>query len=166
MMQHKRLEHRFVEQLPERLEAGVLYISMEYATAAHCCCCGCGEEVVTPFTPTDWSMTFDGETISLSPSIGNWNFNCRSHYFIRHGRIVEATSWTNEQVEANRRKDKAAKADYYGTSELTDVVKPIPEAPHQAKTSESSFIELCFSAASRFWRNLCLVVKKSLKHLM
>jgi hypothetical protein len=28
-----------------------------FRTAAHCCCCGCGEEVVTPFTPTDWSMT-------------------------------------------------------------------------------------------------------------
>jgi Family of unknown function (DUF6527) len=92
MMQHKRLEHRFVEHLPERLEAGVLYISMEYATAAVGCCCGCGKEVVTPFTPTDWSMTFDGETISLSPSIGNWNFDCRSHYFIRRGRIIEATA--------------------------------------------------------------------------
>jgi Family of unknown function (DUF6527) len=96
MMQHKHLENRFVEQLPERLEAGVLYISMEYAIAAVGCCCGCGEEVVTPFTPTDWSMTFDGKTISLSPSIGNWNFVCRSHYFIRRGRIVEATAWTEQ----------------------------------------------------------------------
>jgi Family of unknown function (DUF6527) len=111
-------------------------------------------------------MTFDGEMVSLSPSIGNWNFACRSHYFIRRGRIVEATTWTGQQVEANRRKDRAAKADYYGTFELTDVVKPIPEPPHQAETSKSSLIELCFGAVKRLWRNLCLVVKKSFKHLM
>jgi hypothetical protein len=156
MMQHKHLEHRFVEQLPEPLEAGVLYISMEYATAAHYCCCGCGEEVVTPFTPTDWSMTFDGETVSLSPSIGNWNFACRSHYFIRRGRIVEATTWTGQQVEANRRKDKAAKADYYDTTELTDVVKPTLETPEQVKASRtlSSLMQLCFGSARRFWSNL------------
>jgi Family of unknown function (DUF6527) len=158
-MQHKRLEHRFVEHLPERLEAGVLYISMEYATAAHCCCCGCGKEVVTPFTPTDWSMTFDGETISLSPSIGNWNFACRSHYFIRRGRIVEATSWTGQQVEANRRKDSAVKADYYGTMELNNAVKPTLETPQPVKTSKtfktfSSLLQLGFGSARRFWSNL------------
>ena len=79
-MRFTHLQHRFVPHIPEKLEPKVLYISMEYATAAHSCCCGCGEEVVTPLTPTDWRMTFDGETISLSPSIGNWNLRCRSHY--------------------------------------------------------------------------------------
>ena len=69
-MWHTRLEHRFVEHIPEHLEPGVLYVSMKYATAAHSCCCGCGEEVVTPFTPTDWQMIFDGETVSLRPSVG------------------------------------------------------------------------------------------------
>ena len=102
-MRHKRLEHRFVEHIPERLEPGVLYISMEYATSAHSCCCGCGEEVVTPFTPTDWKMTFDGETISLRPSIGNWTLNCRSHYVIDRGKVIEAGPWSDEQVEAERR---------------------------------------------------------------
>ncbi|WP_342776660.1 hypothetical protein [Hankyongella ginsenosidimutans] len=48
MMRHKRLDHRFVEHIPERLEPGVLYVSMDYATSAHSCCCGCGEEVVAP----------------------------------------------------------------------------------------------------------------------
>ena len=37
------------------------------------CCCGCGEEVVTPFSPAQWQMSFDGEAVSLHPSIGNWN---------------------------------------------------------------------------------------------
>jgi Family of unknown function (DUF6527) len=118
-MRHNHLEHRFVQYIPERLDSGVLYISMEYATAAHRCCCGCGEEVVTPFSPTDWSMTFDGEAVSLSPSIGNWNFACRSHYFIRRGRVLEAGAWTDNQVEGNRRMDRSAKARYYDVPNLT-----------------------------------------------
>ncbi|MGN5478201.1 DUF6527 family protein [Cupriavidus basilensis] len=39
-------------------------------------------QVVTPFTPTDWRMTYDGATVSLHPSVGNWNQRCRSHYVI------------------------------------------------------------------------------------
>ena len=91
-MRHKRLEHRFVEHIPEHLEAGILYVSMEYATSAHSCCCGCGEEVVVPFTPTDWKMSFDGETVSLRPSIGNWTLKCRSHYVIDRGKVIERGS--------------------------------------------------------------------------
>jgi hypothetical protein len=136
MMRHTHLEHRFVEQLPERLEPGVLYICMEYATSAHSCCCGCGEEVVTPFTPTDWKMTFDGETVSLSPSIGNWNFTCRSHYFIRCGQVIEAATWTDKQVEDNRRMDSSVKAQYYGTIDLTETKKPTLDATPQTATSD------------------------------
>jgi hypothetical protein len=61
---------------------GVLYVSPGYATVTHLCCCGCGAEVVTPLSPTDWKLTFDGVAISLSPSVGNWSLPCRSHYFI------------------------------------------------------------------------------------
>ena len=94
-MKTKRLDHQFVGYIPETLEPGKLYISLEYATAIHKCCCGCGKEVVTPFSPQDWKMIFDGESVSLSPSIGNWKFPCRSHYFIREGCVIEAHSWDN-----------------------------------------------------------------------
>jgi hypothetical protein len=90
MIRYNRLEHRFVQHLPEVLEAGVVYVSVEFATAAHKCCCGCGEEVVTPLSPNDWKLTFDGDSISLSPSIGNWNFTCRSHYWIERNTAIEA----------------------------------------------------------------------------
>ena len=113
-MRHHTLEHRFVRNVPRELEPGVLYISMEYATAVHSCCCGCGDRVVTPFTPTDWRMTFDGESISIHPSVGNWNQKCRSHYVIRRNRVLEAGPWSNAQVEAERRRDKKAKAAYFG----------------------------------------------------
>lgn len=112
-MHHQTLEHSFVRNIPRELDPGVLYISMDYATAVHSCCCGCGERVVTPFTPTDWRMTFDGESISLFPSVGNWNQRCRSHYVIQGGRVLEAGSWSDAQVEAERLRDKKAKAIHY-----------------------------------------------------
>jgi hypothetical protein len=88
---------------------------MEYATAAHNCCCGCGLQVVTPFTPADWKFTFDGETVSLWPSIGNWNFPCRSHYIIRHNRIFAAERWDNDKVKAGRDKDHKLKQKYFAS---------------------------------------------------
>lgn len=135
-MRHAHLEHRFVQHIPERLAPGVLYVSMEYGTAAHSCCCGCGEEVVTPFTPTDWKMIFDGETVSLRPSIGNWTLACRSHYVIERGLVIEASPWTDEQVAAERRRDRAAKVRFYGSTKPTEAAEAaqraaaVPQATH------------------------------------
>lgn len=129
MIRHWQLQHRFVEYIPESLEVGVLYISMSYATAAHSCCCGCGEEVVTPFTPTDWRMTFDGETISLYPSIGNWMLRCRSHYVINHGAVIEAEPWSAQKIEAANHRNRVAKADFYKDSSRDNGASPESRAP-------------------------------------
>lgn len=99
--------------MPGALEYGTLYISMHYGTAVHLCCCGCGEEVVTPFSPTDWTLRFDGERVTLDPSIGNWSFPCQSHYWIRDNRIVWAAHWTPERVAQGRRADREAKQRHY-----------------------------------------------------
>jgi len=135
MMRHQSLEHRFVRNVPRELDPGVLYISVDYATAVHSCCCGCGERVVTPFTPTDWRMTFDGESITLHPSVGNWNQKCRSHYVIQRNRVLEAGPWSNTQVEAERLRDKRAKAAYYGKTadaQPSVVARPDDLAPNAA----------------------------------
>lgn len=113
MMRTRTLEHRFVRSIPRELEGGILYVSMEYATVVHSCCCGCGEQVVTPLSPTDWRMIYDGESVSLMPSIGNWQLPCRSHYVIRRGRVIEAGPWSPEQVDAELRRDSAAKVRFY-----------------------------------------------------
>ncbi len=72
-------------------------------------------------------MTFDGETISLRPSIGNWTLKCRSHYVIDRGKVIEAGSWSDEQVEAERRRDRAAKAQFYGKAQKVET--PVQAAP-------------------------------------
>ena len=82
MTRIESLDHRFVEYMPDSLDEGIVYMSMRFATVLHLCCCGCGNEVVTPLDPTEWQMTFDGRSVSLSPSIGNWSFDCQSHYWI------------------------------------------------------------------------------------
>lgn len=126
-MRYTGLKHQFITNLPDRLEPAVLYISIEYATGAHLCCCGCGVEVVTPFTPTDWKMTFDGETVSLWPSIGNWNDKCRSHYVIERSRVIPARPWSDRQIEAEWQRDRTAKDRYYtveGETAARETVRP------------------------------------------
>jgi hypothetical protein len=148
-MRHHTLEHRFVRNVPRELEPGVLYVSMEYATAVHSCCCGCGDRVVTPFTPTDWHMTFDGESISLHPSVGNWNQKCRSHYVIRRSRVLEAGPWSNAQVEAELRRDKRAKAAHY--SRPSDA-QPRVASPAEGYVADSASQEAVSSPASIWLR--------------
>lgn len=103
----------FVEFVPETVLDGHIYISLEYGTAVHRCCCGCGNEVVTPLSPTDWRVIYDGKTVSLDPSIGNWSFPCQSHYWIRNNRVRWARRWTREEIEAGRANDRAVKAGHY-----------------------------------------------------
>lgn len=105
--------HKFVEFIPENIEQGTLYISMQYATAMHKCACGCGNIVVTPFSPTDWKLLFNGDSVSLSPSIGNWSFPCRSHYFIRNDQVDWCSAWSKKQIQNGREADKKHKNEYY-----------------------------------------------------
>lgn len=106
------LSPRDVDFIPERLEEGVLYICERFNTAAHKCCCGCGGEVVTPLTPADWSIRREGGMVTLSPSIGNWGFACRSHYLIRQNRVVWAATMSPGQISMVRKRDLADKVAY------------------------------------------------------
>jgi hypothetical protein len=109
------LQHKFVEFIPEKIEDGILYISIGYCTAIHNCVCGCGNEVVTPLSPTDWKLTFDGKTVSLYPSIGNWSFECQSHYWIKKNRIEFADGWSRKKILSGRKSDIKAKKEYYSS---------------------------------------------------
>ena len=80
------LKPEFMEVIPDRLEPGALYISIRYTTALHLCCCGCGNDVVMLLHPVHWALEYDGETVSLHPSVGNWSLPCQSHYVIGETR--------------------------------------------------------------------------------
>jgi hypothetical protein len=102
-MKRNDITFEFVEYVPRELQEGTLYISTTYATAVHRCCCGCGSKITTPLAPSEWSLTFDGETVSLSPSIGNWSFPCQSHYWIRRNEIVWAGRMSAQQIAEVRK---------------------------------------------------------------
>jgi len=73
-----------VEFIPpwEEMEEGTIYISVEYKTASHKCLCGCGSPTITPMTKDMWSFNLRNGKLSISPSIGNFQFPCKSHYII------------------------------------------------------------------------------------
>lgn len=106
MTRQTEIRPEFVTFAPEILTPGVLYISMEYATVLHACCCGCGNKVVTPLAPERWRLTYDGKSISLKPSIGNWSFPCQSHYWIERNAVIWDRRFTRAEIEAARAADR------------------------------------------------------------
>jgi hypothetical protein len=108
MSRLKQITHEFVTFVPNIVQPGVAYVSMEYATVVHLCCCGCGNKVVTPLAPGRWHLTFDDESISLTPSIGNWSFPCQSHYWIHHNQIIWERAFNTAQIAAVRAADRRA----------------------------------------------------------
>lgn len=105
-MKRLRVTHEFVELIPKQLAEGTIYVSIRYAMVVHLCACGCGNKVVTPLSPAEWQLIFDGATVSLSPSVGNWEFPCRSHYWIRRNRVQWALSWSKARIEAGQAADQ------------------------------------------------------------
>ena len=124
----RRIRHEFVDLAPKTLEEGVLYVSVEYGSAVHKCFCGCGVKVATPFTPTDWKLTFDGDTVSLSPSVGNWDLPCRSHYVIKRDVVHWAGDMKRAEIAGGRAADRRRKDAYYGDRPLDGAVSAVPAA--------------------------------------
>jgi hypothetical protein len=138
------LTHEFVEFIPEELKDATLYVSIRFATVVHKCCCGCGNEVVTPLSPTDWKLTFNGKTISLDPSIGNWGFNCQSHYSIAGNRLRWAPRWSHSEILEGRTNDRAAKERYFEPSAAEINSLPAANLANLGRVN----------AISRVWRRL------------
>ncbi|MBZ0244383.1 MAG: hypothetical protein K8H85_00400 [Cyclobacteriaceae bacterium] len=112
-----KIKHKFVRYIPDEIENNTLYISIDFGTAVHKCMCGCGNEVVTPLSPTDWELTYNGDSVSLYPSIGNWGFKCESHYWITRGKVRYARKWTLSKIKENRKLDKSLKNRLFGFGE-------------------------------------------------
>lgn len=107
-MRQTHLKPSFVEFIPDHLEDGVLYVSERFRTCSHNCCCGCGEEVVLPLSPVEWQLSRDGDAVSLWPSVGNWDYGCQSHYFIRRNQVRWAGSMTAHQIKRVKQRDEVA----------------------------------------------------------
>jgi hypothetical protein len=102
-----------LDEFPQVLEEGILYISEECELAAHKCCCGCGENVITPLNPARWRLDRHGGCVSLHPSIGNWKFVCRSHYWIRNNRVIPSFGMDDEEIAEVIELDRVDREEYF-----------------------------------------------------
>lgn len=112
------LKPAFVADIPETLEPGVLYLALEYDAMAHLCACGCGNEVATPISPTDWRIGWNGVGMTVRPSIGNGSLPCRSHYVIDAGKISWCAPMSDREIASERAR-----------TALTKGLTPPPSAP-------------------------------------
>lgn len=126
---------QFVEFIPATLTQGVLYVSEKYKTATHLCACGCGTKIVTPFRPTEWTLTKRGELVTLNPSIGNWNHPCQSHYWIRQNKVIWAGTMTRQEINIGRKIDRVRKDKYFGAKSNVPQIEELQ--PTQAGTNPS-----------------------------
>jgi hypothetical protein len=135
-MKQSCIKPKYVDNIPEKLDEGVLYICERYHLAAHKCCCGCGQEVITPLTSADWLIRNDNDLITLFPSIGNWNFACQSHYWIKRNKVVWSVAMTKTEIDRVRAKDKSDKLAYIASVNLEKENIPV-ENKKQATITET-----------------------------
>lgn len=102
-MKINKINPVFVNTIPQYLEEGNLYIALGYNAIVHKCACGCGKIVSTPTDENGWTLSYKDSKVSLSPSIGNWSYECKSHYFISKNNII----WLDKnQMCKNKNKRK------------------------------------------------------------
>lgn len=107
-----KLKLELTETIPEDIEEGILYVSFKYWTTAHKCGCGCGQKVVLRLSPKHWAITLNGESVSMYPSVGNWQLPCRSHYWIEEGQILHARRWSDSEIMRNRAMTKGRRTPF------------------------------------------------------
>ena len=118
------MDHKFVDIIPNEIEEDVLYISLEFNVTKHLCPCGCGTEIVASLSPARWQLYYDGETVSLTPSFGNWLQECKSHYYITKDEVVWAKSMPKYKRDAVIQKDKKEVRDHVNAKKsLFDRIK-------------------------------------------
>lgn len=131
------MRHAFVRAVPDVLEQGTLYISIDYVTTSHLCACGCGAEVVLPLHPTKWKLTFDGASVSMAPSIGSRTLPCRSHYWIDRGRIHWSNKMSDDDFDRALKRDQLADRRWH-EGKLAPANAPLAEEASNQSISGSS----------------------------
>ena len=106
----------FVRAIPafENLKQGNLYVSMKYGVVVNFCPCGCGDLSEFTLAPERWWLAYDGETVSLFPSIGNSRLKCRSHYWIENSRVRWCNPMGAAEVATAQKREEYVRNKKYG----------------------------------------------------
>lgn len=105
-MKIKEFKPKFVSRIPDNIEEGYLYICLKCDAIMHKCPCGCREIVSTPIRVGGWSITYNEFGVSLKPSIGNWSYDCSSHYYITNNKVVCLDNKNNKYLNNRQKKRK------------------------------------------------------------
>lgn len=99
-MKTKKFKVEIVDKIPYELKNGILYVCLRCNVIVHMCACGCGEKTVTPIDKKfGWVMKYDGQAITLKPSIGNFSIPCRSHYYITDNNVEWLDSYQQKDYK-------------------------------------------------------------------
>lgn len=88
-----------VMELPKSvndMKHGILYLKHnedDTYESFHLCPCGCGEPVYLQYGGKGWNITLsingrELKSVTISPSVGCFDFPCKSHYFIHENKII------------------------------------------------------------------------------
>ena len=130
-MKLRQITPEFVDEIPQELEHGKLYVCCRYRAVKHLCPCGCGVAVNIPLHPTGWTLICDGVSVSLWPSIGNWSESCQSHYWIRNNSIQWAGKWSRRRILEGRKARDLELDRYFGVSTSPGMDQPRHEGFHE-----------------------------------
>lgn len=102
-------KYAYSEDLPEKVDNHVIYIigdSKEPWLIAFICPCGCGELInLNLLKDADpcWKYSISKNKISILPSV--WRTTgCKSHFYLRKGKIDWALSYTYRSKSKRKRK--------------------------------------------------------------
>jgi hypothetical protein len=108
-----KIKLEYVQYIPKQLQPGTLYVAKEFGAVAHLCPCGCGSKIRTPIGPTEWKLIINNNRPTLNPSVGNWQLECKTHYWIFNGEVIWAPQWTDERIEKGRKIENKKRLEYY-----------------------------------------------------
>lgn len=86
---------KYINYHAGQMEEGILYVSSKADADGvkgvwYICPCGCGIYMRIPYVgKRKWDIIIKDDKVTLSPSI-LLKTHCKSHYFIRDGRVVWA----------------------------------------------------------------------------
>lgn len=140
----------FVDVVPKCLEDGRIYISLKYRTVIHKCACGCGSEINTPLHPTGWAFEYNGLTVSLRPSVGNWSEECQSHYWIENNKVYWSRRWSTREILEERRNHKSEINQFFGSDD-----------PMESERNEDEATKTWFIRRVWCWFNSKLLRRKN-----
>ncbi|WP_366526387.1 DUF6527 family protein [Ferrimicrobium sp.] len=145
-MRVNSIEPIFFDVIPAELQPAKLYISIEYGAVLHLCCCGCGRTVSTPLSPAQWRITYDGQSVSLHPSVESDGFACESHYVIQNNRVEWVERLPKQSAQSRRLADHRAVESYF--EDRTSAKNGPTEISDTDKRSRRSWLQ----RLKRFWR--------------